>query len=73
LQGTNTLAYYENPQITAVKSFIGLTPGLTTGGTSMDWATASTIKQITSAKKGLTRQGTLTDVEYLVQLTSILK
>ncbi len=24
--GTNTLAYYENPQITAVKSFIGFAP-----------------------------------------------
>ncbi len=28
LEGINTLAYYENPQITAVKSFIGLAPRL---------------------------------------------
>ncbi len=27
LPGTNTLAYYENPKITAVKSFIGVGPG----------------------------------------------
>ncbi len=26
MPGTNTLAYYENPNIRAVKSFIGLTP-----------------------------------------------
>jgi hypothetical protein len=26
--GTNTLAYYENLYITAVKSFIGLAPGV---------------------------------------------
>jgi hypothetical protein len=25
-QGTNTIAFYENPSIKAVKSFIGLTP-----------------------------------------------
>ncbi len=27
LPGTNTLAYYENPEITVVKSLIVLTPG----------------------------------------------
>ena len=28
LPGTNTLAYYENSQITAVKSFLTLAPGV---------------------------------------------
>ena len=29
LPGTNSLAYYENPSITTVKSFVGMAPGLT--------------------------------------------